>query len=380
MWSASHRDGSAETNILSGRTNALRGRESDVAWYRLILNAIPQAVSVHSLDGAVVYASQKASRLCGQELKGTNCKDVFHNGVYPCPHETVLAKKEGATTEWSTGSGCILTVTVEPIVDDSGVASGFVRVMRELPDRPESLEESVETSRMAMLGRMLSGTAHDLGTPLNIILGYTEYLLMRTRAEAPGYRELSTILEQTKRISDSIRKMLDLGREGRTDAIGLRGFLDESIGLLAREIRKADVSVRVSCNANSPLIYGDAPQLRQAFINLLLIASQRVGPGGEVEIVLDESGNDAARAVVISFIGTEAGGRGHDFAESFASLLHPGDRAAALGSGFLLAREILNSLGARLDAVDVGELGNSLVVYLPRGSGQATPGGISALR
>jgi K+-sensing histidine kinase KdpD len=149
---------------------------------------------------------------------------------------------------------------------------------------------------------------------------------------------------------------------------------------LTRELRKADVSVRVTCNANSPLIYGDAPQLRQAFINLLLNASQRVGRGGEVEIVLDESADDAARAVVLSFIGTEAGGRGHDFAESFASLLHPADRAVAIASGFLLAREILNGLGARLDAVDVGDLGSSLVLYLPRGNGQATSSGITALR
>jgi signal transduction histidine kinase len=332
------------------------------------------------MDGIVVCANKKASQLCGQELKGSNCRDLFHLGISPCPHETVLSTLEGARAEWSTGSGDVLTVTVDPIVDASGAATGFVRVMSELPEKQEILEEAVDASRMAMLGRMLSGTAHDLGTPLNIILGYTEYLLMRTRPDAAGYRELSTILEQTKRISDSIRKMLDLGRGGRTDAIGLKGFLDESIGLLAREIRKVDVSVRVTCNANAPLIYGDAPQLRQAFINLLLIASQRVGRGGEVEIVLDESVDDSARGVAISFIGTEAGGRGHNFAESFANLLHPADRAVAMGSGFLLAREILNSLGARLDAVDVGELGSSLVVYLPRGNGQATPGGISALR
>jgi signal transduction histidine kinase len=288
----------------------------------------------------------------------------------------VLSTLEGATAEWSTGTGCPLMVTIDPLLNASGSAIGFVRVMREL----EGQSDAVEPSRLAILGRMLSGTAHDLGTPLNIILGYTEYLLMRTRSDAPGYRELSTILEQTKRISDSIRKMLDLGREGRTDAIGLKGFLDESIGLLAREIRKADVSVSVNCNANPPLIYGDAAQLRQAFINLLLIASQRVGAGGEVEIVLEESAEDSADGVLISFVGTEAGGRRHNFAQSFASLLHPADRTVAMGSGFLLAREILNSLGARLDAVDAGELGNSLVVYLPRGGSLATPGGISALR
>jgi hypothetical protein len=51
-----------------------------------------------------------------------------------------------------------------------------------------------------------------------------------------------------------------------------------------------------------------------------------------------------------------------------------------MGSGFLLAREILNSLGARLDAIDVGQLGSSLVLYLPRGNGQTTPGAITALR
>ena len=379
MWSAAHRDGSIGKDNLSRRPKTAE-LKAEAMLFRSVLDAMHSAISVHSVDGTIVYVNKKASLLWGQAVKGSNCKDLFHEGMSPCPHETVLSTLEGATVELDTGSGNNLTVTVDPIVDAFGAAIGFVRGARVPPVKREPLEDAMEASRMAILGRMLSGTAHDLGTPLNIILGYTEYLLMRTRPDAAGYRELSIILEQTKRISDSIRKMLELGREGRTDAIGLKGFLDESIGLLTTEIRKAGVSVRVTCNANSPLIYGDAPQLRQAVMNLLLSASQLVGRGGEVEIVLDESPDDSACGVVVSFIGTEAGGRLHNFADSFAGMLQSADRTGAMGSGFLLAREILNSLGARLDAIDVGDLGSSLVLYLPRGNGQTTPGAITALR
>src|SRR5262249_1080458 len=133
--------------------------------------------------------------------------------------------------------------------------------------------------------------AHDVGTPLNIISGYAEYLLMRTKAEETGRKELTAILEQTRRVAEYIRIMLDMARpsQGRGDAMEFKGFLGDSLELMGSHLRKAGVRVTLSCKSTPPVIYGDGPRLRQAFFNLILNAGRRVGAGGQLELNIEQS-------------------------------------------------------------------------------------------
>jgi signal transduction histidine kinase len=316
--------------------------------------------------------------MCGlpvEVMAGANCEDLFHSDISACPHEMVLSTGKSSRAEWRSESGEALTATLSPMMNDLGEVTGFVRVMWQLPETQQTAEGSGVISPLATLGQLMSVIAHDVGTPLNIILGYTEYLLLRMNEGAPGHKELCTIQDQTKRIANSIRQVLDLGRPSRqrTDAIGLKGFLDESIAHMANSLRRAQVMASVTCTANSPLIYGDARRLRQAFINLLAGASQRVGPGGRLEVVLEEPENDPGH-VMISVVGTEADGSGHDFRESFADFLNFTPSMSVAGTGLFLSREILCGLGARFDAREIASLGTSLVVLLPRAMDNEPPG------
>ena len=85
--------------------------------------------------------------------------------------------------------------------------------------------------------------------------------------------------------------MLDLSRpaQGRRDAIELKSFLADSLELIGSHLRKADVKAFLTANATPSLIYGDGPRLRQAIFNLLMNAGQYLGPGGEIEIAIEES-------------------------------------------------------------------------------------------
>jgi signal transduction histidine kinase len=342
------------------------------------LDAMPWAISVHASDGRILHANSRALDISGLPVEimlGASCEDLFHSDISPCPHEMVLSTGQSSRVEWKSESGEALTTLINPTINAAGEVAGFVRVTWQQTDTQQTAEGSSGVSPLTTLGQMMSVIAHDVGTPLNIILGYTEYLLLRTKDGAPGHKELCTIQDQTKRIANSIRQVLDLGRpaQRRTDAIGLKGFLDESIAHMSHPLRRAQVTASVTCTANSPLIYGDARRLRQAFINLLVGASQRIGPGGRLEVVLQEPENDAGH-VVISVIGMEAGGRGHNFGESLADFLNSTTSMTDGGTGLFLAREILCGLGAQLDARDVGSLGTALTVLLPRTMDNETPG------
>ena len=193
---------------------------------------------------------------------------------------------------------------------------------------------------------------------------------MRTKPEDQGHKELSAILDQTRRIAAMFGRALDLARpaQGRTDAIEIRALLADSLDLIGHHLRKADVTAGLTCRIIPPLVYGEAPQLRQAFFNLLLNAGQQVGNGGRLQVVIDEAAGMPG-VLGLALFGTEASGAGHDFSRSFSVFFAAQSETETAGIGLYLTRKILDEAGARLTFTEGGEQGVGLMIYLPVNGG-----------
>ncbi|HET9532253.1 MAG TPA: PAS domain-containing protein [Blastocatellia bacterium] len=340
-------------------------------WDR-VFNAIPDAITIHNSSGQISWANEQAEKLYGRRsggLVGLSCQEIFHDGGTFCPHDEVVMNRRPAQAETRMMmSDSSFSVYISPLLNDRGDVTGYVRLMRDVTEKEKARGQSLWAERFTTLGQMINGIAHDVGTPLNIISGYAEYLLMRTMPDGAGYKELTTILNQTRRISEFIKQMLDLARpsQGRIDAIGLKGFIGETIDLMGHHLRKSRVQASLLCKSEPPLVYGDAPRLRQAIFNLLLNASQRVGPEGSIEIELGEdcTEKDFTR---ISIRGSDRLGEGIDLSQTFHPFLSADEDTEGAGMGLSLAKEILNGFGARFEAVSMPETGVGFAIYLPRG-------------
>jgi PAS domain S-box-containing protein len=335
-----------------------------------IFNALDDGISIHALKGEVLYANNRILEILGKaasDVIGNNCAEIFHDAA--CPHEEVTASGIRSRLELGSKDGkSVFQITVNPIKNKLGKVSGFIRVVHDISEAERTQEKLIKAEHFATLGQMASGIAHDVGTPLNIISGYSEYLLMRTGPEGQGRKELSAIILQTRRIADFIKHMLDLSRpaQGRRDAIELKSFLADSLELIGSHLRKADVKASLTNNAAPSLIYGDGPRLRQAIFNLLMNAGQYLGPGGEIEIAIEES-TYPPDFIPILILGTEQGGQAHDFSKSFSSLLTSGRNREGIGMGLSLTKEILREFGASLDSTALEGQGVALVLHLPKG-------------
>jgi signal transduction histidine kinase len=245
-----------------------------------------------------------------------------------------------------------------------GKILGFIRLTNDITEIIQAREGLLRAERFATLGQMISGVAHDVGTPLSIISGYSEYLLMRTLPESLGHKELTIILNQTRRIADFIKQLLELARpaQARVDAIGLRGFLGETVELVGHHFKKADVKARIEPGAVSPLVYVDAPRLRQAIFNLLMNASQKVGPGGEVAIAIEQPASNGWAVIIIS--GKRSGGAVYDLPSSFSKLLDFESSGYVPDLGLTLTKEILRELGVM---VERGDTAGSIAIRVPTG-------------
>jgi K+-sensing histidine kinase KdpD len=242
--------------------------------------------------------------------------------------------------------------------------------MRDITYKRRTEEQLLKAEHLATLSQMISGLAHDLGTPLNIISGYSEYLLMRTKPEAQGHKELSTILQQTRRIANFIRHMLDLARpvQGRNEPIELKNFISESVDLMSHHFRKADVKVTIEERNPQELLYGNAATLKRAVFNLLLTALGEIGQGGRLEISIDESPYNPD-FIMVMFGAMGKDGAGQDLSAVFGGLLSKNEGEISKGVGLSLAREVLTEFGAEVDSFAVAERGVPLVVFLPKKAG-----------
>jgi PAS domain S-box-containing protein len=340
--------------------------------WQSILDALDDGISAHSADGKIIYANSRMLEILGKvepDIIGNNCQQVFQHP--PCPHEQVMASGSAIKMEGGFQDGqSVFSLTVSPLKDNQGDIIGFIRVVRDISETERAQQELLKAEHFATLGQMVSGIAHDVGTPLNIISGYSEYLLMRAGPEGTGQKELSTIIQQTRRIADFIKQLLDLARpaQGRRDAIELKGFLADSLEFMGSHLRKANVKASLLCNTASSVIYGDGPRLRQAMFNLIMKAAKNLGPGSEIQIVIEEA-SEHPDSVPLLILGTEPGGQPHDFSKSLSGFLSSSQERGVSGMGLSLTKEILNEFGAGVELIVMAGGGVGLVIYLPKGSG-----------
>jgi C4-dicarboxylate-specific signal transduction histidine kinase len=340
-----------------------------------VLDKLSDGISVHSPTGEIEWANQTLCEMYGKplsELRAMTRQEAFPEDLSHCRHDEPLCTE--AQNQFQTEvSGKVLLVTIEPISDDQSRVVGFIRIVRDVSAERSAMARMEQAERLASLGQMLFGIAHSVGTPLNIISGYSEFLLMRAGPDAHGRKELSAILDQTRRIASLFSEALDMARlpTKRDSGIDLKTLLMSTLELASHHLRRADVKAEVTCVIPPPLIYGEAPQLKQAFFNLIVNAASEIGTGGRMEIVLDQARENLGFVTVV-ILGTEANGTAHDFSKFLNWFSNPPLKSPSPALGLFLVRQIVESSGAQIISGALGERGVPILVHLPVG-GSANP-------
>lgn len=362
---------SKKKNIRTGHTSALPTSALGLNQWADVLDSVSDAISIHSVSGEIVWANKKLCEINSiplSSLIGLSYEQAFHT-------ESSTGAQDQSWVAAQTGHEVMVcerlwSVTITPL-PPTDKSSGFIRVMHDVTEQRRIRLNLLDAERFASLGQMLFGIAHNVGTPLNIISGYSEYLLMRLKPDEPGHKELSAILDQTKRIAILISEALDVVRPGQTQvsAIDAKALLADALNLTAHYFRKSDVLAELTCGMSPPLIYGEAPKLRQAFFSLLMNASQDVGIGGRIEVVI-AGARDKPGFLSVSLWGTRADGQGHDFSRSFKSLGDNSSEVVKSGIGLSIVKRILDDAGATMTFNGSEERGGiPIIVHLPIESG-----------
>jgi two-component system, NtrC family, sensor kinase len=225
-------------------------------------------------------------------------------------------------------------------------------------------EELVAAERLATVGRLAAGVAHEVGNPLSGILGYLS--LLRSQTGASGeYREyIDRIEAEVHRINGIVHGLLDLGRPARVTLapVEVTPVVETSVRLVAAgpDFQTVQVAVDVPLGLS---VLADAGPLSQVLINLLLNAAQAMGGRGTVRL---EARAESASLVRIAVLDTGPGIAAEVRPRLFEPFFTTKPGGKGTGLGLAVSQSLVRAMGGTLDVSDAPGWGSCFSVRLPR--------------
>lgn len=160
-------------------------------------------------------------------------------------------------------------------------------LMKKKKDLEQTLEQLRQTERLAELGALASGMAHEIGTPMNVILGRAEYLMRRTEEESTK-KGLETIVAQVERITKIMNQLLTFARRRPIErrATDITKTIEDGLEILQEQLKHHHIKIERAVEPSIPLIHADKDQMSQVVLNILLNAIHSMPDGGTLRIDL----------------------------------------------------------------------------------------------
>jgi signal transduction histidine kinase len=268
---------------------------------------------------------------------------------------------QGADALGREESGVQLAVPQESELRE--MVEAFNRMSRQLKDRHDenlllidSLERRVEektrevlrADRLATLGGIAAGFAHELGNSLNVIRGYTAVALRELPGDHPNKPDLEAVKRETQRAASLLERFLVFARSRTTNAQrqSIEPVLREAVEVVGPAAAQARVRTSVVIEPGVPDVNVDAELLRQAFLNLCVnaIHAMQPGGGGELEARLRADGEGVAVEFRDNGPGIAADVAKHVFEPFFTT------KAEGTGLGLAIVRQAAESHGGEVTA------------------------------
>ena len=205
-----------------------------------------------------------------------------------------LGKLNPTSMTITTKDGKEIPVTLSAsIITIDGKEIGSVGVftdMREVLQMRKDLEEAhlqlVESERIASIGKMAAGVAHEINNPLSGILIYAELLREGMKKDPERSKDIQEIIDQTLRCKNIVSELLEFSRQsvGKISSFNLEELVTKTLNLLINQAFFQDISVTRDVPQDLPAIVGDMGQLQQVFTNLFINAADAMDGKGSLEI------------------------------------------------------------------------------------------------
>jgi PAS domain S-box-containing protein len=342
--------------------------------FRLIVEAAPNGMLLVDESGTIVMVNTSALHQFGyerEELLG-NSVEMIIPGPSRTDHrqhragfiKAPRARPMGVGRELSglrkDGSEFAVEIGLTPIQTTKGMR--VVASITDISERKRLELELRRAERLAELGTLASGMAHEIGTPMNVILGRAEYLLQRTADEGMK-KGLATIVTQIERITKVMNQLLAFARRGTPErrAVDLAEIVDDSLEMFQERIVRSRITVEKAIEANMPSVLADRDQLIQVLINLMMNSLHAMPEGGRLRLSLAHEGRHVCLGVSDTGHGMPEEIRSKVFEPFFTTK----DFGKGTGLGLTVVKGIVEEHGGTIGVESVVDKGTTFWIRLP---------------
>jgi PAS domain S-box-containing protein len=270
---------------------------------RHLLESFPDLILVVDLQECYTFVSSRARDLLGyesEEMLGKKISETQDHSLELAAlyHDVVSGSQSFGSAEYSArhrdGSWRTMRASASQFFDADSKLGGVIVSVRDITTERKLEQQVVQSERLAAMGAMIGGVAHELNNPLTSILGVSE-LLQDSQTTDAARKQIGILQQQARRAAEIVHNLTYFSRPPATGKtrVNLGEILERTLNLHSYSLRKNNITVDFLREPALPYAEGDPHQLMQVFLNLILNAEQairEVRDRGTLRIRLSNSG------------------------------------------------------------------------------------------
>jgi PAS domain S-box-containing protein len=341
-----------------------------------LLDSFPDLILVVDLEEKYTFVSSRAHDLLGYEPRDMTGKKISevqdHSPELVALYQSVVSGQQAfGAAEYGVrhrdGNWRTMRASGSPLVDAEGKISGVIVSVRDITIERKLEQQVVQSERLAAMGAMIGGVAHELNNPLTSILGVSE-LLQDTETNETTRKQLAMLQQQARRAAEIVQNLTYFSRPpapGKSK-INLVEVVERTLNLHAYSLRKNNITVDFLKEAGVPYALGDPHQLMQVFLNLILNAEHAIRDArdkGTLRIRLGRADN----TVWVSFHDDGPGIAKENMSSIFDPFYTTKRPGRGTGLGLSICKSVMKEHNGSIEAANSPEGGAVFTVTLPVG-------------
>jgi PAS domain S-box-containing protein len=344
---------------------------------RRLIDGFPDLIFVVDTKKRYTYVSPKVPSVLGYEINefigmafGERTHPEERGSMLGLLQDLLTGRKDFGSIEiqahHKNGEWRRLKCNFSPLFDEAGKIEGVVISGRDVTEVKRLEEQLIQAEKLAAMGQMLAGVAHELNNPLTAILGVSELLRDRKGIDESTKRQLEMTHRQARRAARIVQNLLEFSRPAspQKKPVDLNRIIERTLQLHEHSLRRNSVQADFLPVPNLAVVVGDANQLIQIFLNLISNAEQairEVRTSGHIKIRAGQTGNRV-------FVNVQDDGTGIK-PEALAKLFDPffttKRPGGGTGLGLSICMSIVREHGGNIEAESLPGSGASFTVFLP---------------
>ncbi len=347
--------------------------------WRTTFDSITDMVAIIDTDRKIKRVNKAFARALGltpQSIIGKTCYQVVHDLNEPHPSctfdNTVGANKTCHHELFEPNMGKHLECAMSPLRNGHDDIAGVVHTFKDITRRKEveaeqqALRDKAEvSSRLASVGEMAAGIAHEINNPLTSVLGFSE-LLLQEDLPPETQEHVKYIAEGSKRVKGIVKRMLTFARQTKhhKTSLDICELIDNTLEMRSYVLKTANIEVIKKYAPGLPCVTVDPGQLQQVFMNLIVNAEHAINKardGGTLIITTEREDG----TISISFTDNGTGMSKETLSKLFHPFFTTKEPGEGTGLGLSLSRSIILEHGGTIEVNNDFGKGTTFTIRLP---------------